>query len=370
MAELNQTTVRSEKPFFSVVMPAYNAEGHLDTAIDAIQAQTFLDWELVVVDDCSTDATREVVLRRAASDARISVISHSANQGPAAARNTGIEAARGKWLWMPDSDDEFSNDLLEKAHAALGGENVQLAIFGYIERYLDAGGKHLYDNPLPLTEIDWSSSDGWRPRIIDLEQGTQYGYPWNKIYNLELIRSLNLRFERIPLIEDILFNIRVFDHVEKAVAIGGEPYVYIKKQGSSITNSNKFSAQEYYEVHRRRIKELHDQFERWGVLDDRTKGILGSLYARYILSTLERNCYAVPEEFGHADRVRWCKEAFDDPLFEELIPCAKSSGSKALAACLLPLKTRNVTLSLAMGRFIHLVHGGFYSTYTKMRSRR
>lgn len=356
--------------FFSIVMPAYNAEKHLDKAIDAVQAQTFSDWELIVVDDCSTDSTYEVALRRAKADERIKVIAHKVNKGCAGARNTGMEVANGAWLWMPDSDDWFDADIIERAHRALKDGNAQLAIFGFTERYLDADGTLLYDNPKLLPAIDWSSPNTWRPRMVDLERETQYGYAWNKFYNLEMLRSLGIRYEETPLIEDILFNIKVFDHVKSIVTIEGEPYVYFKKKGSSVTNSNAFSAQDYYMLHRRRIQELRDQFDRWGVLDERTKSVLGSLFARYILSTLERNCYAVPEGFGHEERVQWCKQAFSDPLYNELIPVAQVSGSKALSLCLIPLRAKNVVLSLAMGRAIHLVHCGFYGAYTKMRSGR
>lgn len=368
--DISSDNVGIVRPFFSIVMPSYNAATHLDTAVDAIQGQTFKDWELIIVDDCSTDDTREAALRRAEQDRRIRVVSHDVNKGCAGGRNTGMDIARGSWLWMPDSDDAFAPDLLQNVHDALHDSGAQLVIFGFIERYLDADGTFLYDNPKPLPDINWDDPEAWRPRIIDLEQGTQYGYAWNKIYNLDLLRSLDLHYEGTPLIEDVLFNIRVFDRIERIIALEGEPYIYFKKKGSSITNSNAFSAKDYYAVHRRRIQELRDQFEQWGVLDARVKSILGSLYARYILSTLERNCYAVPEGFGHADRVRWCKEAFNDPLFNELIPTAKASGSKALSLCLIPLRAKNVTLSLAMGRAIHLVHGGFYGAYTKMRSGR
>lgn len=369
MSESN-TTKRSDRPFFSIVMPSYNAEAHLDAAIDSIQQQTFSDWELIIVDDCSTDGTRAVASRRAESNPRIRVVSHEKNLGCAGGRNTGIDIARGLWLWMPDSDDSFDPDLLQCAYAALRDGDAQLAIFGFVERYLDADGTFLYDNPMPLPPIDWNEPETWRPRIIDLEQGTQYGYAWNKIYSLDLIRSLDLHYELTLLIEDVLFNIRYFDSVNRIAALDGEPYVYIKKKGTSITNSNAYSAQDYYDVHRRRIQELRDQFERWGVLDQRSKSILGSLYARYILSTLERNCYSVPEEFGHSERAHWCEEAFSDPLFNELVPLAEASGSKALAACLIPLKRKSVVLSLAMGRVIHLVHSSFYGAYTKMRSGR
>ena len=184
------------------------------------------------------------------------------------------------------------------------------------------------------------------------------------------MRSIGAQFERVILIEDILFNIEVFNHVRSAAVLEGLPYCYIKQENTSVTNSNAYSAAEYYAVHRRRISVLRDQLSAWGVLDARAKGILGSLYARYILSTLERNCYAVPEGFGHKGRVAWVRGTFEDPLFNELVPAAQAHDSKALSVCAAVLKGKRAGLAVALGRLIYLVHHASYGAYTKIRSGR
>ena len=357
-------------PFFSLVMPAYNAQTHIDSVIQTLVDQPFDSWEIIVVDDCSTDGTREVVRRWADADARIRLVVHEANQGPAAARNTGMAQARGTWLWMPDSDDTFDDDILVRAHDLVASDEFDVVLFGFVERYVGKQGEFLYDHPKPLPEIDWSDPKTWRPHIIDIEQSTHYGYPWNKMYRLQFLRDINAGFERVILIEDILFNIQVFDRAQRVGALGGMPYCYFKQESVSVTNSNAYSAADYYAVHHRRIQTLRDQLSNWGVLDARAKGILGSLYARYILSTLERNCYAVPEGFGHKERVAWAKEAFSDPLFNELVPAAQATDSKALSACLCLLKGKRAGLSVALGRLIYLVHHASYGAYTKIRSGR
>lgn len=357
-------------PFFSLVMPAYNAQDHIGGILQAIVEQPFDSWELIVVDDCSTDGTRALVQHWADADARIRLISHETNQGPAAARNTGMAEARGTWLWMPDSDDSFDSDILVRAHALVTSGEFDVVLFGFTERYVGKRGEFLYDHPMPLPEIDWSDPALWHSCIIDLEQSTHYGYPWNKMYRLPLLRSIGAQFERVILIEDILFNIEVFGHVRSAAVLEGLPYCYIKQESTSVTNSNAYSAAEYYAVHRRRIGALRDQLSAWGVLDARAKGILGSLYARYILSTLERNCYAVPEGFGHKERVAWVRDTFEDPLFNELVPAARAHDSKALSVCAAVLKGRRAGLAVALGRLIYLVHRASYGAYTKIRSGR
>lgn len=91
-------------PKISVIIPAYNAERFLTEALACVIAQDFKDWELILVDDGSTDATARICDEAAAADSRIRVI-HKANGGPSSARNTGLDEARGEWIYFMDSDD-------------------------------------------------------------------------------------------------------------------------------------------------------------------------------------------------------------------------------------------------------------------------
>jgi len=96
----------------SIVTPAYNAAEFVGQAIASVQAQSYPDWEMLVVDDCSKDSTREVVSALAAADPRVRLIAHSTNQGPAMAREAALRAARGRFLAFLDSDDWWLPDKL------------------------------------------------------------------------------------------------------------------------------------------------------------------------------------------------------------------------------------------------------------------
>ena len=99
-------------PIVSVVIPTYNRANVVGRAIRSVQAQTFEDWKLIVVDDASTDNTEEVVSSFA--DSRVRYYRHQANRGGSVARNTGIQRARGEYIAFLDSDDEWLPNKLEK----------------------------------------------------------------------------------------------------------------------------------------------------------------------------------------------------------------------------------------------------------------
>ncbi len=102
------------RPSVSVIMAAYDCASFIDGAIDSVLAQTRADWELFVVDDASTDGTIERARARAVADPRIRVLSMAGNQGPSAARNAGIAAARGEWIAVLDGDDWWEAERLDR----------------------------------------------------------------------------------------------------------------------------------------------------------------------------------------------------------------------------------------------------------------
>ena len=101
-----------ELPLVSVIMPAYNAEKYIAEAIESVIAQTYTNWELIVVDDCSTDNTEKIV--RGFNDCRIVIIKNDRNSGPAVSRNKAIERAKGEYIAFLDSDDIWMSEKLNK----------------------------------------------------------------------------------------------------------------------------------------------------------------------------------------------------------------------------------------------------------------
>jgi glycosyltransferase involved in cell wall biosynthesis len=121
MSELNKPTV-------SVVIPTYNRQTALFRAIKSVEAQTRGDWELIVVDDASTDGTEEAA--RSLKDRRIVYLRHPRNWGGGAARNTGIQQAQGRYVAFLDSDDEWLPEKLARDVEALAGDGVGLVYCG------------------------------------------------------------------------------------------------------------------------------------------------------------------------------------------------------------------------------------------------
>ena len=98
----------------SIIMPSYNSEDFISEAIESVLKQSYLDWELLIIDDKSTDSTQKIMTDFANKDSRISYIIKDENSGPAKSRNLGIEKAKGRYIAFLDSDDRWDTVFLEK----------------------------------------------------------------------------------------------------------------------------------------------------------------------------------------------------------------------------------------------------------------
>ncbi len=358
----------SDAPFFSVVLPTYSSEPYLAAALGDLQDQLFTDWEAIVVNDCSPDGSLAIAQRFAAEDARIHVVSHEVNRGLSAARNTGLAAAQGRYVWFPDPDDRYDFTFLQSVFNSLQQYEAPVVMVGHVEEFYDANGK--VERVQEFTFSQESAHLGktkLRKHVLEFEKGTHYGYAWNKVYERSYLQQGGFTFtEGLPLIEDIEFNIRVFQDLPGLNVIGAPLYRYAKRETGNLTS--KFVPR-YYEVHRARIEMLRNQLDSWGLLDVGAKATLGALYARYILSALERNKQKESGMSGSAQK-EWLQGVFADELFNELVPCAQAD-SQALRLCLKPLQQRNASKCLALGGAIHAAkNGALHNVFVKLKSGR
>ena len=361
----------SKRPLISIVLPVYGTEAYIEKAISSIREQTYTDWELIVVDDCTPDRAADIAREAAAADPRIRVVSHETNQGLSGARNTGIAAAQGEWLWIPDSDDWYEADLLERAVGAAEAFEAgpDLVMFGLVEEYFDENGEHLYDHELPLSDALYATADEWHGLVLGWESSSHLGYAWNKFFRLSRVRELGLEYESVRLIEDVLFVADYLETAESVATISGTPYHYAKRRGRSLTGANAFSAREYWSLLVRRVERLKGLLEGWGVFDDAARATLGGLYCRFVVSALERTYFA-GETFTGAERRAWLAEMRASELFQELVPAAASGGSKVVGLAIKALQSGSDTAILAVARTTYFAHARAYSLFTRLRSRR
>ena len=120
-------------PQISIVVPVYNAEKYIEQTVDMVMKQTFTDWELILVEDCSKDNSAEVLrsLESELQDARIRVIYKEKNEGAAKARNTGIDAATGKYLAFLDADDIWMENKLSDELAFMQKKQAAFVFTAY-----------------------------------------------------------------------------------------------------------------------------------------------------------------------------------------------------------------------------------------------
>ena len=281
---------------------------------------------------------------------RISVIHAPVNRGLSATRNMGMQKVKGRFVLFMDSDDTLESGLLERANAFLKERPAQMLIFGMIEDYYNRDGILCRSYPVSYKECYFTRQSDIRNEMIYIEKSTLLGYAWNKFYDADFIRDNALQFETVTLIEDIVFNIEAFKHLESLGIINFLGYHYNKRLNQSLTG--KF-VPEYFDLHRRRINEIFACYEAWQLQSEEEYRILGDLYIRYIFSALQRNCDP-RAGMKHGDRKQWLAELYKDELFQKLIPAAAAEGllKRVMYALLRKRNTRGV---LFLARIIYLV---------------
>lgn len=192
-------------PIVSIVMPAYNVENYISDAIESVLAQTMGDWELLVVDDGSTDASGAIASRYARRDARIQVY-HKNNGGLSDARNYGLERVRGAFVHFFDSDDTIQPDFYEKLLAEIEHGGYDFVICGYykdVENKFGEEDVYMINYQSLYTETDVRTH-------FHCYQDYLFNYAWNKLFKRDFIISNNLRYKKgLSVIEDREFMSRV-----------------------------------------------------------------------------------------------------------------------------------------------------------------
>jgi succinoglycan biosynthesis protein ExoO len=210
----------AKRPSVSAIMPAFNAAGFIHRAIDSVLDQGDHLLELIIVDDCSRDQTRQLVRRDYGTDERVKLLWTDRNSGPGAARNLGISAAAGDWIAPIDADDRWTAERLDR-RAPLLGDNVDI----------------VFDNVLGCDHADAPTSE---PIFTDLPAemtiaamaherapGTTYNFGYLKpLVRKSFLDSSGVRYPDIRISEDLLFYLELLIHHPRITTTGEAGYIY------------------------------------------------------------------------------------------------------------------------------------------------
>lgn len=194
----------------SIIIPAYNVDKYIEKCIDSVLKQTYTNFELIVVDDGSTDNTAFIVDRFESIDKRIKVI-HKKNGGLPAARNTGLNVATGKYIMFLDSDDWIEERCCSVALERLVANDADLVIFDY---YKEFENKTIPYHAYKESELIYKRNEKNYFFIYDMRTITA----WGKIYVRDSIDGIMFD-ENMKTAEDVDFNYRVYNKVDKVAYI-------------------------------------------------------------------------------------------------------------------------------------------------------
>lgn len=212
----------------TIVTSAYNAQSTIGRAIESVQSQSFKDWEMIVINDCSTDDTADIVASYAMNDARIRLVNHDVNKGAGLARRTGIENIKGEWMTFLDSDDYLKSDCLEVLDFFATNYDVDVISQGYI--MVEPNGEIIKEK-IPRQKVILVDGAKFKPNEEDTK----------RFMNPMLIRSSlwdKVEYSSRRFIEDTPTLVQILYWARNIMLIDYAGYYYVQNPSSLVHSAS------------------------------------------------------------------------------------------------------------------------------------
>ena len=320
-------------PFISVIMPVYNNEKYFPKAVQSVLSQSFNDWELIIVEDGSTDNTPVIADKLAGHDKRIRVI-HQKNQWVYASVNNGIEAAEGKYVFMFNSDDLLNQDALQRIYDVAVADDADIVMFNLSENMCDEEqniiGRDINGRSRYLAD-DFSYTDrGYiHKKWIDFMKIGLVNHQC--VYKAKLAKMNKMRNDTYA--GDYLYNIQLADQINVAAGTSYEVYMYMNYQ----KEDTNISLGKYYGYEHDMYNEMYlgykELFEQWGLYGNEVKSYLSKIR----MQRLTREFRLIKQQQWSLDEK--LKEMFhhasDDVIYEIALENDRQEelDSRVLSAC-------------------------------------
>lgn len=280
-------------PTISIIVPVYKVEKYLHCCVDSILAQTFTDWELLLIDDGSPDRSGEICDEYASKDARIKVF-HKENGGVSSARNLGIDKAEGEWLCFIDSDDTIQPTYLDDFE--LDKEKSDIYMQGYVKikkgKVID---KHSFLN---CNETDFFAI------LAYSEENCIINSPCFKLYKRSIILDNGIKFDtKTSYGEDHLFSLSYIPFANSAHYSMGTGYIYRVSEGESLTQRIvPYNEITYYSLQAKKYQD--DICEK--SQSNEYISVVGTVFIANYIRTLKY----LAQEKGSYSKYKWVRERF------------------------------------------------------------
>lgn len=299
----------------SYIIPVYNVEKYIKECVDSILAQTFDDFEIILVDDGSPDGCPQICDDYADKFPGIVKVIHKSNGGPAAARNTGLDIACGEYIYFFDSDDYFVEDGISELYEAARASNADILQNSFIRVDESDGSRKHFKSVFTVGRVYDNDAISEKIRVSTTERSTIFA--WRNIYKRDFLEKNNIRFdENLRMIEDPPFNTLAFLRAERMIAVDRPIYAY-RLRNDSLQRKKYIKdydlIMEYqWRLKRKYYREYSDNnalfykdFAEF-VLKTNLYILLANIYASDV-----ENKYAMLKRLGNSEMIRTSFKEFD-----------------------------------------------------------
>lgn len=311
----------------SIIVPIYNVEPFLCKCVDSILAQTFRDFELILVDDGSPDNCGIICDEYAHKNAQIKVI-HKNNGGLASARNAGLDIASGDFILFCDSDDYVLPYWCEHLISQVRNKSDNY-IFGGMNIIKLTEGQELIIPQIPYKEvIDFDISD-----FLSLQTKGMIGFSCNVLYYTDVLRKYNIRFSTDVIVEDLPFNLEYLQHMSRLTYSGFADYCYIQDERETLSRK-------YYKDGFKRWQEKYratQKFIRQKVPQPNTDEVIKAVSTSYLYPFLHSldNTFDKRNDWSQRKKLAYNYRVVKSEEFQHCLTHADTSGENHLYIYLL-----------------------------------
>ena len=306
--------------FFSVIIPVYNVEKFIARGMECLDRQTFRDFEVIMVDDGSTDGSSALLDELKMSHDNVRVF-HQANAGTGPSRNLGIKKARGEFILFYDIDDLLRPDALTKIAEIIKKNYPDVAVFSYTEVCPALKTR----NDFLMPDMVLSSNRDVRDIYIEHLSGIRFnnGYVWNKVYRREFIIVNHLRFKPLRMQQDEVFNLDVYPLVNCMVLSSVITYDYYVYQIGNVSSSLNKQRPEIMIAVRDAFFNLA---MRWELShNDLLTYIHSRFICGYIINSLERDIFSEQFSSKCSGSLQYIRRLIYNPAFSESVQYLSSN---------------------------------------------
>lgn len=293
--------------FFSIIIPVYNSEKTIARLFESIIKQKFIDYEIIIINDGSTDSSENIILEYKNKFYRFQYIV-TKNNGVSVARNEGLKKAMGRYILFADADDYFEPNAFLKIYNHIQTNNSNLLCFNYYNVSLNnekTDGLNLNNNRIELFP-EKAITNFLSYIYINMFTGAV----WNKVYKTDVIRNNCIKFcSNLHIGEDLLFNIEYFSSVNRLDILDEKIYNYVQTE-NSIMRSYREKNVEYIKNY---IPELIKIFKKYNYESYYT--IIFQFYISNLFGVISNEILQKNYQKGAKNIKSFCKYALDKDLF-------------------------------------------------------